>query len=134
MQLIRAADYAVRLMIHFASLPPQTRLTREALVKATRLPKSFIAKILQSLSRAGLITSRRGLDGGFVLAVDAREISLVDVIEAIEGPIALNVCLTTAESCEQQTRCSERQLWMQAQAAMLKVLNSQSLAQLANNG
>jgi Rrf2 family transcriptional regulator, iron-sulfur cluster assembly transcription factor len=131
MQLTRGADYAVRLMIHFAAVAPPKRMTRDALAQATGLPESFVAKILQSLTRAGLVTSRRGLDGGFALGVDPRNISLVDIIEAIDGPIALNVCLVTGAGCEQQVWCGAHRVWAQAQAAMLKVLRSRSLAELA---
>jgi Rrf2 family protein len=131
MQLTRAADYAVRVMIHFASVPPHTRLKRDALAEASGLPESFLAKILQALTRAGLVSSRRGVDGGFVLAVDSRTVSLVDIIEAIDGPIALNVCLMNGENCGEQAWCGAHQVWVQAQAAMLKALRSQSLADLA---
>jgi Rrf2 family protein len=130
MQLTRAADYAVRLMIHFASVPVGTRLTREALTAATGLPESFVGKILQALSRAKLVRSRRGIDGGFVLAADARHITLVDIIEAVDGPIALNVCLMTGQGCNQQVWCGAHEVWTQAQAAMLNVLRSRSLADI----
>jgi Rrf2 family protein len=131
MQLTRGADYAVRLMIQFASVPQQTRMTRDALVQATGLPESFVAKILQALTRAGLVVSKRGVDGGFMLGADARTTSIVDIIEAIDGPIALNACLTGTDACEQQAWCGAHRLWARAQAEMLKVLRSQSLADLA---
>ena len=121
----------MRLMIQFASALPQTRLTKDALVRATGLPESFVAKILQSLTRAGLVVSKRGVDGGFLLGVDARTVSIVDIIQAIDGPIALNVCLTGTNGCEQQAWCGAHRLWARAQAEMLKVLRSQSLAELA---
>lgn len=131
MQLTRAADYAVRMMIQFASAPAGTRLTREALAEATGLPESFLGKILQSLTRAGLVRSRRGTDGGFVLVADARKLTLVEIIEAVDGPIALNLCLMNGRRCDQQDWCGGHRLWARAQAAMVNVLRSQSLAELA---
>jgi Rrf2 family protein len=131
MQLTRAADYAVRVMIHFGACPPGARITRTALAKATGVPEDFLAKVLQALARAGLVLSRRGLDGGFVLRADSTKISLVDVIEAIDGPMAVNVCLMSGNSCERQGECPAHTLWGRAQTAMLKVLRSASIADLA---
>ena len=82
-------------------------------------------------SGVGARGSRRGIDGGFVLIADSRKISLVDIIEAVDGPIALNVWLMSGERCDQHSWCGAHQVWIKAQAAMVKVLRSQSLAELA---
>lgn len=103
MQLTRAADYAVRVMIHLATLPEGTRVQRNALAEATDVPESFMSKVLQGLVRARLVVSRRGVEGGFELAKDAEQISLLNVVEAIEGPIQLNFCLGSADACERQS-------------------------------
>src|ERR1700687_1882745 len=102
MQLTRAADYAVRVMIHLASQPEGTVISKTILAKASEAPESFLSKILQSLARAGLIRARRGIVGGFTLLERGAEASLLDVVESIDGPIALNICLGAGVSCHRQ--------------------------------
>lgn len=131
MQLTRAADYAVRVMIHLASLPPGTRVQRNQLAESTGVPESFMSKVLQALVRARLISSRRGLDGGFELAAPAEQVSLLNVVEAIEGPIQLNFCLGSGESCDRQKTCAAHFVWAEAQAAMVAVLKKATIANLA---
>jgi Rrf2 family protein len=131
MQLTRAADYAVRVMIHLAGLPPATRVRRAILAEATAVPESFMSKVLQALVRARLITSRRGVDGGFELISSAEQTSLLDVVEAIEGPIHLNFCLMAGDTCERHISCPAHAVWAEAQTAMTEVLKRASLAELA---
>lgn len=131
MQLTRAADYAVRVMIHLASLPPGTRVQRNDLAEATAVPESFMSKVLQALVRARFVSSRRGVDGGFELMVPAEQVSLLNVVEAIEGPIQLNFCLGSGENCERQKTCAAHFVWAEAQAAMVAVLKKATIANLA---
>src|ERR1039457_4791992 len=91
MQLTRAADYAVRVMIHLAGLPPDTRASRAELAVAAECPEQFLSKVLQSLTRARLVVSHRGNTGGFELPNIHRAATLLEVVEAIEGPIRLNI-------------------------------------------
>lgn len=134
MQLTRAADYAVRVMIHLATLPAGSRVQRNTLAEATGVPESFMSKVLQGLVRARLIASRRGVDGGFELAVSAEHTSLLDVVEAIEGPIQLNLCLGPGYTCERQNYCAAHFIWAEAQDAMTNVLRRAKLAELALRG
>jgi Rrf2 family protein len=131
MQLTRAADYAVRVMIHLATLPAQARTLLPALATATGAPKSFLSKVLQALCRAGFITSRRGQAGGFEILPAGREASIRNVIEAIEGPISLNLCLTTGVACNRSSYCPAHPIWEKAQEAMLEVLSAETVADLA---
>ena len=105
MQLTRAADYAVRVMVHLATLPAHERALLPALAKATDAPESFLSKVLQALVRAKLISSRRGQSGGFEILPRGRQASMYEVIEAIDGPIQLNVCLVSGRSCNRKTCC-----------------------------
>ena len=102
MQLTRAADYAVRVMIHLAGLPPGTRASRGELARAAECPEQFLSKVLQSLTRAGLVISHRGNTGGFELPEARSGTSLLDVVQAIEGPVRLNLCLTSDHACGRQ--------------------------------
>jgi Rrf2 family protein len=130
MQLTRAADYAVRVMIHLASQPEGTVVSKTMLAKASEAPESFLSKILQTLARAGLIQARRGVVGGFLLVDRGAEASLLDVVESIDGPIALNICIH-AGSCNREAGCTAHEVWARAQAAMLSVLREAKIAELA---
>lgn len=129
MQLTRAADYAVRVMIHLAGLEPGVRASRGDLAVAAECPEQFLAKVLQSLTHAGLVVSHRGNTGGFELLPSKRTASLLEVVEAVEGPIRLNVCL--ASSCSRQNWCPAHDVWREAQIALTGVLRSCSISELA---
>jgi Rrf2 family protein len=131
MQLTRAADYGVRVMIHLAGLPPGSRATRAALAEAAGAADDFVSKVLQDLVRAGLITSHRGKQGGFELACSGEETSLLDVVEAIDGAIQLNLCVGRGRTCERQGWCAAHQVWVEAQQAMRDVLRRATLSNLA---
>jgi Rrf2 family protein len=132
MQLTRAADYAVRVMIHLAGLPPGTRASRGELARAAECPEQFLSKVLQSLTRAGLVISHRGNTGGFELPGAHRETSILNVVQAIEGPVRLNLCLTSDHACSRQESCPAHGVWAEAQEAMLDVLESVSIGRLAD--
>jgi Rrf2 family protein len=131
MQLTRAADYAVRVMIHLAGLPPETRASRAELAVSAECPEQFLSKVLQSLTRAGLVLSHRGNTGGFELPNIHRAATLLEVVEAIEGPMKLNVCLNSDRSCTRQEWCPAHDVWVNAQAAVAQVLRDSTIAELA---
>jgi Rrf2 family protein len=131
MQLTRAADYAVRVMIHLAGLPPGARVSRSELSVAAECPEQFLCKVLQNLTRAGFVVSRRGNTGGFELEELHRSASVLEVVEAIEGPIRLNICLTSDHACTRQGWCPAHGVWAGAQAAMLQVLQEATISTLA---
>ncbi len=133
MQLTRAADYAVRVMIHLAGLPPSTRVSRSELSAAADCPEQFLSKVLQHLTRAGLMISHRGNTGGFELEASHRAATVLQVVEAIEGPIKLNICLTSDHGCNRQAWCPAHTIWAQAQRAMIEVLASANIADLARS-
>ena len=131
MQVTRAADYGIRVMIHMATLPAHERALLPALARATGAPQSFLSKVLQALCRAGFIASRRGQAGGFEMLPPGRKASVRAVIEAIEGPINLNLCMISGASCKRKSYCAAHPVWVSAQEAMLGVLNSATIADLA---
>ena len=132
MQLTRAADYGVRVMVHLATLSTNERGLLPALAAATEAPESFLSKVLQALSRAGLISSWRGKSGGFSILPRGREASMLEVIEAIEGPISLNVCLVSGKSCARKAHCPAHPVWVRAQQAMVDILTDTVIAELAS--
>lgn len=131
MQLTRAADYAVRVMVHLAGLPEEERALLPDLALATKAPGSFLSKVLQALTRAEMISSRRGKTGGFVILQRGRDASMRQVIEAIDGPVALNVCLNGGKDCERKSWCPAHPVWARAQRAMMDVLMNVSVSELA---
>lgn len=99
MQLNQATDYAFRAMLHLAARPPGTVVSTQTLAASEAIPPRFLLKIMRPLSQAGLIRPHRGADGGFSLARPAAEVSLLDIIEALEGPLAIHRCLGEREAC-----------------------------------
>jgi Rrf2 family protein len=118
-------------MIHLASLPVGSRPNRAELAAAAECPEQFLSKVLQNLTRAGLVTSHRGNTGGFELPRNRRNASLLEVVEAVEGPIRLNLCLTSNHACERQSWCPAHSVWAEAQGAMAEVLRNATIANLA---
>lgn len=99
MQLNQATDYAFRAMLYLSSLASGTVVNTQALAEKEAIPQRFLLKIMRYLHKAGLIRSHRGAEGGFVLARPAGEISLLDIIEAMEGPVAIHRCLADRQAC-----------------------------------
>jgi Rrf2 family protein len=131
MQLTRAADYAVRVMIHLAGLPPGARVSRSDLAVEAECPEQFLSKILQNLTRAGLVISHRGNTGGFELPLAHRDTSILQVVEAVEGPVHLNPCLASDRGCSRQGWCPAHPVWADAQEAMVAVLRRATIDGLA---
>ena len=131
MQLTRAADYAVRVMIHLAGLPPGSRVSRSELSSTAECPEQFLSKVLQNLTKAGLVISHRGNTGGFELEETRRGATLLDVVEAIDGAISLNQCVSSGDQCSRASWCPAHPVWREAQDAMVAVLRDASIARLA---
>ena len=131
MQLTRAADYAVRVMVHLATVAPDARVFLPELAEATAAPESFLSKVLQALTRAEFITSRRGKRGGFAILPRGLQANMREVIESIDGPICLNVCLNGGRECERKSWCPAHPVWSRAQRAMIDVLMSVTVSSMA---
>jgi Rrf2 family protein len=131
LRLNRAADYAIRAMIHLAGLPEGERVMLPDLARITGAPESFLSKILQELCRAEMAASVRGQSGGFAILPAGRNATIGSVIAAVDGPICLNVCLMHNKACDRKCECPAHPIWANAQLALLKVLNAQTIADLA---
>jgi len=118
-------------MIYLASLPAGTCVNHADLAAAVDCPRQFLAKVLQRLTSEGLVVSRRGSLGGFQLPQASRRVSMLEVIEAIEGPIHLNLCLESPQACERRGSCPAHVVWAKAQAALIAVLKSATIEDLA---
>lgn len=130
MQLTMTGEYAVRAMMHIASLPKGTVAQIPSISQEWEIPEKFLRKIVAKLTRGGLLHSHRGAGGGISLGKAAKKITLLDVIELVEGPMALNKCLINPRFCRRTNTCSVHVVWCEAQTAMRCILNSRTLAEL----
>jgi len=133
MRLTRGSDYAMRGMIYLAKQPRGQICLVSDVAEAQGVPESYLAKIFQDLSRSGLVVSHRGAKGGFALARDPDRITLRQVIEAVEGPIALSPCLDERVGCELSEVCEVHLVLAEAQAQLLRVLDGAALQDVLNS-
>lgn len=133
MQITRQADYAVRAILHLAR-SGDTRTATSTIAEEQRIPPSFLAKIISQLSIAGLLHTSRGARGGVTLARDAKEISLLEVIEAIDGPIQLNECVGDTSNCSFDDECPLRPVWCEAQEQLVGRLKGTNFADMIAKG
>jgi Rrf2 family protein len=132
MQLTRAADYGVRVMIQLANGIPGTRSSLTDLAGAAEVSPAFLSKVLQRLVRAGLVASRRGKRGGFELLERGRQSSLMDILAALDGVPELNACLVNG-GCHRSTWCAAHTVWLEAQEKIREVLLAATLQHLARD-
>lgn len=130
MRVSAKADYALRAMVELAAAPPGP-LKSERIAAAQEIPQKFLENILLDLRHAGLVTSQRGAEGGYGLARPAAEISLADVIRAVEGPIATVRGVRPEDVSYVGRAVPLRQVWIDLRAAMRGVLEETSLEDLA---
>lgn len=125
------ADYGVILMVQLARAPEQVTTATE-LTESTALPAPTVSKLLKQLSRAGLLDSQRGANGGYTLSLPVDEISVTDIVSALDGPIALTECMTPEGAvCEIEALCPTRTNWRQINNALVEALDRVSLAEMA---
>jgi Rrf2 family iron-sulfur cluster assembly transcriptional regulator len=131
MRLTRGADYGTRGIIYLARQPANAIVLVGDIASAEQLSESYLAKIFQELAKGGLVRSHRGAKGGFSLARPPEQITLRQVIEAIEGPIAINRCLAPWEGCERSEACPIHPVLAYAQEQLVSVLDGTTLRDLA---
>lgn len=133
MRLSSMADYAIVTMCAAARHCGASRVSASELAGETGLPQPTVQKLVSTLSRSGLLKSMRGMGGGIQLARPAAAITLADIIEAVEGPIALTSCVDHGRNdCALEAQCMVRPHWGLVNSAMRGALADVSLAQLAN--
>jgi Rrf2 family protein len=131
MQITRQADYAVRAMVYLSQIGEEKRAATGQIALEKNIPPSFLAKIVSQLSVAGLLQTSRGARGGVSLAKPAEAITLLDVIEAIDGPIMLNDCVGEISSCKYDEDCPLKPVWCDAQKMLVDHLAKTNFAQFA---
>lgn len=131
MQITRQTDYAIRCVLYLAEHPNEVKVVNE-IASSKSIPKVFLAKILQKLSKAGIVRSYKGVKGGFELAKRPKDITLLDVIEAIDGPVAMNICAIDKRLCNMSNQCSVHPVWVQLRQDTERKLRKYSIDRLIN--
>ncbi len=132
LRIAKLTDYAAGLMTQLAR-SPERQVSAQQLAGELRLPIPTVATLLKKLSRAGLVSSMRGVDGGYRLARAPKTISVAEIIAAIEGPVALTECALRADVCSLEADCATRDNWRLISHAVQVVLEAVSLTDMATN-
>lgn len=132
MQIPRKIEYALRAMIHLADNPEGVARGSE-IARIEHIPKYYLEKVIRDLMRRRLVRARRGPGGGYQLARPASTISFRDVIEAVEGPITLNVCVDGSSACNLQPACRMFRVWEEGQRVLLGVFSHTMLSEVASS-
>lgn len=131
MELTRKGEYAIRGIVWLAQQPAGRMALLGDIAAATEAPSAFMAKIMQSFAKQGIVHSSRGAKGGFALARNADEITLREIVEAVEGPIVPNRCLTGRGACGRDGVCNVHPVWKRVQAQVVSILDGVTIAELA---
>ena len=131
MRLTRAGEYAIRCVLYLAMHRDRELIGRKEIAEAMDIPAQFLGKVAQQLAKAGIISIRQGSQGGYELVKRPEDITLLAVIEAIDGEIFLNDCIHRPQSCDRQTICSVHQIWDEARRQLRNTLGGVTLAELA---
>jgi Rrf2 family protein len=129
LQVSRKVDYALRAVIHLAEEEANDRsCALGEIAERERMPRQFLEKIVQQLIHAGLVKSRRGPHGGYALARSAERMTFRDVIEAVEGPISLNVCVGDHPDCFLLGACGMNRVWAEGQRRVVDLFENTTIA------
>lgn len=130
MRITKAADYSVRALIYLASRDPGEPADVNEIARAMDVPRSYLVKVLNNLGRAAFVKSHRGVGGGFTLSMEPDDVNLRMVVEAVDGPIALNACLDPA-GCGRSGSCGIFGAWVDVQEKLIEVMESYTLSDLS---
>ena len=133
MKFNQATDYAFRMIVHMSMLPVGTKKTGVELARAECSPERFLLKIMRSLIHAKIMKSYRGVEGGFALQREPKDITLLDVVVAVEGDAYLQKCLYDVDSCSRgcQGHCALHECIGAIQTKLIEMLESENFATLA---
>ena len=127
----KGAQYAVKAMLDVASVDEGVGTTTREVAERQNIPGVFLSKIVQSLVHAGLLRAYRGASGGIMLARSPSEINLRQVIEAIDGPIAVSECLLNSVKCPEESVCFIHPVWVDLCQKVIEYLEASNLADLS---
>ena len=128
MQITQTADYAVRTVVYLALHPDEGPIAAAVIAKEMTIPVDYISKVVQALSRAGLVESVPGRNGGARLARNPENLSMLEVIEAVDGPVALTRCVTRPGACPRDAYCVVHPFWKKVQNGLVKTLSETKIS------
>lgn len=131
MRITREGDYGIRSILYLARQPFKKISFVNEISEEYKIPRSFLAKILQKLVRAKIVRSYRGVKGGFSLSRHPREISVLDVLEAIEGKLSVNICISDKKRCVFSKHCPVHSVWQTVQSKVVDVLKKATFEDLS---
>lgn len=130
-QISRRVDYAVRIMTELGMLEDVSkRLSVRKLSRKTGVPKAFLHKITADLVKANLVVTHAGPTGGLTLRKPVNQIDMLQILEAVEGPVALNICLIDPQACGFQRTCAAHDFWDELQTEITQKLRQTTLAHI----
>ncbi len=129
MKITNAAEYAIRAILKMA-LEPEKVYTATELFIHIDAPHKFLSKILQKLAQKKILSSTRGIKGGFKLKIPLDTLTLYDIIEAIDGPLELNKCLVDGYECSREKYCPVHVVWEEAQRELQRILKKKTIKNL----
>lgn len=130
MQITRQTEYAIRTLLELGKLPAGEVMASKVIAEHQNIPDDFLKKTIQLLSLSSLVITQRGTQGGVKLARPLDQITIADVILAVEGPLAINPCLVPGYECSNPQPCPVRPILARAQEAFLRELNQETLAEI----
>jgi Rrf2 family protein len=130
MRLTRAGEYAVRCVLYLSSQGCGVLVSRRVIAEYFAIPDKFLAKIAQQLGKAGIIEIRQGARGGYLLTRDPDTLSMLEVVEAMIGRIALNDCIADANNCPNSSNCAVNRVWAKARNQLRETLAAVKFADL----
>jgi FeS assembly SUF system regulator len=133
LRISKLTDYATVILGSLAGAP-ETQRTAAELAASTHVAAPTVCKLLKQLQRAQLVTSARGLKGGYRLSRPAREITAAQILDALEGPLALTTCASTTHHCDLETTCRVGGAWQRVNVAIRRSLEEITLEELAGLG
>jgi Rrf2 family protein len=131
LKLTKKADYGLMALKYLAEHPETPALSAKDVADAYGIPAQLLAKILQRLTKTGLLRSHAGMNGGYALARDPRQISAFEVIHAIDGPLFITSCTKGAKSCDLTSNCTIKEPLARVNETIAGVLKSISIHDLA---
>ena len=133
LRITKLTDYGIVLLVQLANGGKRDSQNARSMAEATSLPLPVVSKILKSLAQGGLLTSQRGAKGGYALARRPEDVTVAEIIVALEGPIALMECSAGPGHCDQETACPVRDPWQRIHQSILEMLRRVTLRELVGN-